>query len=137
MGFLTFKQSRQKLDIIFINCILFPKLFWPTVRKNVALFEKKLLGIRGWRLRIWKFFLSVACNNLFKQLKVRKLEKNNWVVKAFRKKFKKTLTPCTLERVFCFQNCSDLQREKIVLVIKKSFWNSRLKVKNLQIFWDH
>ena len=26
---------------------------------------------------------------------------------------------------------------KIVLVIKKIFWNSRLKAKNLQIFWDH
>ena len=27
--------------------------------------------------------------------------------------------------------------EKIVLVIKKNFWNSRLKAKNLQQFWDH
>jgi hypothetical protein len=41
--------------------------------------------------------------------------------------------------VFCYQNCSDLLWEKIVLVIKKNFWNTRLKAENLQIwskqFW--
>jgi hypothetical protein len=40
--------------------------------------------------------------------------------------------------VFCYQNCSDLLWEKkIVLVIKKNFWNLRLKAENLQNFWDH
>ena len=39
--------------------------------------------------------------------------------------------------VFCYQNCSDLQWEKIILVIEKNFWNSRLKAENLQNFWDH
>ena len=39
--------------------------------------------------------------------------------------------------VFCYQNCSDLLWEIIVLVIEKNFWNSRLKAKDLQIFWDH
>ena len=34
-------------------------------------------------------------------------------------------------------NCSDLQWEKIVLVIEKNFRNSRLKAENLQNFWDH
>ena len=38
---------------------------------------------------------------------------------------------------FCYQNCSDLKWEKIVLVTEKNFWNSRIKVKNLQNFWDH
>ena len=38
--------------------------------------------------------------------------------------------------VFCYQNCSDLLWEKIVLVIEKNFWNSRLKAENLQNFWD-
>ena len=28
-------------------------------------------------------------------------------------------------------------KKKNVLVIEKNFWNSRLKAKNLQIFWDH
>ena len=41
------------------------------------------------------------------------------------------------EIVFCFKNCSDLLWEKIVLVIEKNFWNSRLKVENFQNFWDH
>jgi hypothetical protein len=27
--------------------------------------------------------------------------------------------------------------EKIVLVIKKNFWNSRLEAENLEIFWYH
>ena len=34
--------------------------------------------------------------------------------------------------VFCFQNCSELLWEKIVLMIEKIFWNSRLKPNNLQ-----
>ena len=36
-----------------------------------------------------------------------------------------------------YQNCSDLLWVKIVPVIKKNFWNSRLKAKNLKSFWDH
>ena len=35
--------------------------------------------------------------------------------------------------VFCYQNCSDLLWEKIVLVMKKNFWNSRLKADNLKV----
>ena len=42
-----------------------------------------------------------------------------------------------LSLVFCYQNCSDLLWEKIVLVIEKNFWNSRLKAENFQNFWDH
>ena len=34
--------------------------------------------------------------------------------------------------VFCYQNCSELLWEKIVLVTEKDFWNSRLKAKNFQ-----
>ena len=40
------------------------------------------------------------------------------------------------EMVFCYQNCSDLLWEKIVLVIEKNFWNSGLKADNFLIFWD-
>ena len=39
--------------------------------------------------------------------------------------------------VFYYQNCSDLLWEKIILVIEKNFWNSRMKAENLQNFWDH
>ena len=48
-----------------------------------------------------------------------------------------SLWPAFHRMVFCYQNCSDLLWEKIVLVIEKNFWNSRLKAKNLQNFWDH
>ena len=36
--------------------------------------------------------------------------------------------------VFCYQNSSDLLREKIVVVIEKNFGNLRLKAENLQQF---
>ena len=36
--------------------------------------------------------------------------------------------------IFCYQNCSDLLWEKIVLMIEKNFWNSRLKIENFQNF---
>ena len=44
---------------------------------------------------------------------------------------------CTEQMVFCYQNCSDLRWERIVLVIEKNFWNLRLKAENFQNFWDH
>ena len=37
--------------------------------------------------------------------------------------------------VFCYQNCSGLVWEKIVPVIEKNFWNSRLKAENFQKFY--
>ena len=42
-----------------------------------------------------------------------------------------------LGMVFCYQNCSDLLWEIIVLGTKKNFWKSRLKAEDLQNFWDH
>ena len=39
--------------------------------------------------------------------------------------------------VFSYQNCNDLLWKKIVPVIEKNFSNWRLKVENLQHFWDH
>ena len=39
--------------------------------------------------------------------------------------------------VFCYQHFSDLLWEKIVLMIKKNFWNLRCKAENLKKFWVH
>ena len=39
--------------------------------------------------------------------------------------------------VFCLQNCSEILWEKIVLVIVKNFWDSRVTAENLQTHWDH
>ena len=55
-------------------------------------------------------------------------------IKGNLKKFKETHS---WSMVFCYQNCSDLLWEKIVLVIEKNFWISRLKAENLQKFWNH
>ena len=51
--------------------------------------------------------------------------------------FDKSPVHLDIEMVFCYQNCSNLLWEKIALVIEKNLWKSRLKAKNLQIFWDH
>ena len=63
--------------------------------------------------------------------------KRNWFVLtrllSLVPKISKTLRICRT-MVFCYKNCSELLWEKNVLVIKKNFWNSRLKAKNLQIF---
>ena len=55
----------------------------------------------------------------------------------FKNAEKNTSGSLLLDLVFCYQNCSDLLWEKIVLVIEKNFWNSRLKDQNLHDFWDH
>jgi hypothetical protein len=41
------------------------------------------------------------------------------------------------DKEICYQNCSDLLWGKIVLVIEKNFWNSRLKAESFQNSWDH
>ena len=70
-----------------------------------------------------------------------KINKKNWIkfVKNREKRFSERfflLLICSVKLVFCYQSCSDLLWEKNVLVIEKNFWNSRLKAKNLQNFWD-
>ena len=43
-----------------------------------------------------------------------------------------------VKKPFSFKNCSDLLWEKKKFRwLKRTFWNSRLKVENFQIFWDH
>ena len=61
-------------------------------------------------------------------------EFQNWLLDLMSKTFS---TKSSISMVFCYQSCSDLLWEKIVLVIQKNFWNSRLKAENLQNFWDH
>ena len=45
--------------------------------------------------------------------------------------------PVTSHIKFRFSEETDLLWEKIILVIEKNFWSSRLKAKNLQKIWDH
>ena len=56
---------------------------------------------------------------------------NFWIMHVTRKKDWKDETD---GMVFCYQTCSDLLWEKIVLVIEKNFWNSRLKARIFKFF---
>ena len=64
---------------------------------------------------------------LFKSLTKKWRQENalsdTWLKKSLTEKWNSVM-------VFCFQNCSDLQWDKIVLVIEKTFGNSRLKAEN-------
>ena len=54
---------------------------------------------------------------------------------AFRQKI--TIILILKEMAFCYRNCSDLLWEKIVLVIEKNFWNSRLKAEIIRIIYSN
>ena len=107
-----------------------PVLLWSTIAYTAADYVLILILIShiiclGCTMLDWKnyqqqlrFFFSFLSETFKLQL-----------AETFRWKLKKM--------VFCYQNCSDLLWEKIVLVIEKYFWNSRLKAENLQNFSDH
>ena len=91
----------------------------PLVYKTSAL----PLSYRG---SLWRFIDKV---------KILKWWGKNWAT-VFEKSANDKI-PLVRSLVFCYQNCSDLLWENNVLVIKKNFWNSRLKAENLEKFWDH
>ena len=85
---------------------------------------------------------------IFESWKEKFGNQNIWYLKtlhhldSIRIRFSQKNTNDTLE--FSFHRNGILLRklfwpmwEKIVLVIEKNFWNSRLKAENLQNFWDH
>ena len=87
----------------------------------------RFVSIRPVHVWLSRFFLD------FIQI-IWKLNLNNTWIKLFLAKiwdkFGKTLD----KWYFVYQNCSDLLWEKIVLVIEKNFWNSRLKARICNIF---
>ena len=87
----------------------------------------------------WKPYLSSFWQIVWKSVKVK--PKNIFLDLIFEKIYSE-LTMVLSDQfvksmVFCYQNWSDLLWDKIVRVIEKNFWNSRLKAENLQNFWDH
>ena len=80
--------------------------------------------------RYFSIEISFIC-----QLQINKI----WILEKYpnKKEIQSISFDPSREMVFCYQNCSDLVWEKIVLVIEKNFWNSRLKAEKLQNFWDH
>ena len=50
------RSHTNRQFILFMNGILLPKLFWPTVRNKLFYWSRKTFEIRGWRPRICKIF---------------------------------------------------------------------------------
>ena len=85
------------------------------------------------KTKITKWFDFTILDYLFVSLHVLQMM---WFVFIQFLNHERKFTFRTLMVFFC-QTCPDLLWEKIVLVIEKNFWNSRLKAKKFQIFWDH
>ena len=92
----------------------------------------------------YKSFNSIAncifCKSLANLLNICEAKLTIWVAyddseKQFWMENSLLVILILLTMVFCYQNCSDLLREKIVLVIKKNFWGWRPRV--CEKFWDH
>ena len=97
---------------------------------SFIVFEKDLLPVQ---LLCFMRYLTIMLTLETRQVQTfqilsKKNETNELVVLLKRKKRR-----CVV-LVFCYQNCSDLLWEKIVLVIEKKIWNSRLKAENCKIF---
>ena len=102
--------------------------------------------ITFWELMEKKYLSQNICNSPFYQRSKTKHE-SSFVIESVsnrvlpekwnRRRWVSSISAVAEKMVFCYQNCSDLLWEKIVLVIEKKFWNSRLKAENLQKFWDH
>ena len=73
-------------------------------------------------------FYKVYCSNRYTEI-LPNLCLQSWLFNSLEEKvssFRHTSIINSLTMVFCYQNCSDLLWEKIVLVIEENFWNSRL-----------
>ena len=80
----------------------------------------------------WIFYLKVWYN-LNRKLIIEWLRIKGWqLIMDWRMKIQEVLK--YLGMVFCYQNCSDLLWEKIILVIAKNFWNLRFSL-NFSANW--
>ena len=91
-------------------------------------------------------FVSVFCTVLifatkWKSIKFSIASRKEIVGQNFKSGMQQAMAQCSgfthewsRHKFLCY---SDLLWEKIVLVIEKNFWNSKLKAENLKKFWDH
>ena len=128
-----------------ILCIKVYSSFVKGMKKFCIDFDSFVIAMQVFHSQRHPIFLKIVLvfGNVPKKeslKKFRNIDKsgfNNWYLI---KKIWSTFWMGSLENekmLFCYQNCSDLLWEKIVLVIEKNFWNSRLKAENFQKFWDH
>ena len=89
----------------------------------------------SWHLKVILCWFKIDLDNYRWQVDFEKLLFTTKIYSGYLNKNKIS----SAKMVFCYQNCSALLWEKIVLVIEIFFWNLRLKAKNLQTFtfWDH
>ena len=114
-----------------LSCQRYIDWFWPVMTHSDPFkkyFSHLYKYVFSWYIKaMWNFWWI---NVIFRHRFFAEFKKNNL-------EFHEFFLPTSLKLVFCYQNCYDLLWEKIVLVIEKKFWNSRLKAKNLQKIWDH
>ena len=80
---------------------------------------------------------QILYNICFDFSQILKTEKKNacfWPIRTFVLFFNWEIL---VKMLFCFQNCFYPLWEKVILVIEKNFWKSRLKAENFQNVWDH
>ena len=115
---------KSNFSLFFLFCFCFVCLFLLTLQTIFLIHQHQfvqlmleLLQQLQWIPIVWHLFLKIK--GIFWKwffFKWKKNRQNIWGM------------------AFCYQNCSDLLWEKIVLVIKKKFLNSRLKAENFKIF---
>ena len=120
----------------------FRKGCWCKEAERIRMVEENFHKINSWRvnsIKDWKL--------MFHAEKWFQLLVENWII-LFSQLLRQIVSHeafiyflsfflCMHWKIFRYQICFDLLWEQTVLVIKKNFWNFRLKVENFQDFWDH
>ena len=124
--YLSFETLRE----IFDNTIF--KFDWGVTSFHLSLISRFFLWLwssrlSDWDARIWSTFIGLWIRNVISKGKMQK------AVRYVHKGNEMWGQPWYFVTKIVLAYCE----KKIVLVIEKNFWNSRLKAENLQKFWDH
>ena len=137
LNYLVTHFNTWNFTVMIVYTLISSNLMYPHNGKVMT--KPKTLPIK--LLDINEFLSSKGTHRAIMACKAGKVTPSNIPWKTLRtikaQTFHLATTGLKKSLVICYQNCSDLLWEKIVLVIEKNFWNSRLKAENLQNFWDH
>ena len=132
------KRRMKSLLYIFVNIKVFYESLDKHMRHVSTQMRKK--NHKMWRNHVifhglkllstssvvqWRYFAIIQRDGNFLQIDQMVRFRSLWHFFAIRRYLFLTM-------VFCYQNCSDLLWEKNVPVIKKNFWNLRLKAENFK-----
>ena len=135
----------MKLDMIFKEPCL---LFYPNVPGATLIPESRVSRLRLWQFRhqSWHKFDFYQKSKITKYFLISfmYISRDGEVARKSRNLNFQSITSVTkkpdkilLKNGILLPEFSDLLWEIFFQVIEKKFWNSRLKAKNLQNFWDH